>query len=75
MQTVTFGMDKQWGPTVYHRELYPVSCVKTWWKIVWEKRMDICMTGSLCCTAEIDMTSYNNCTLIQTVFKSHTMQK
>ena len=25
MQTITFRMDRQWGPTVQHRELYPVS--------------------------------------------------
>ena len=24
-QTVTFRMDKQWGPTAQHKELYPVS--------------------------------------------------
>ena len=34
MQTVTFGMDGQCGPTVQNREL--------------------CMTGSLCCTTEIE---------------------
>ena len=26
---VTFGMDKQWGPTVQHRELCPISWVRT----------------------------------------------
>ena len=25
MQTITFKMDKQQGPTVQHRELYPIS--------------------------------------------------
>ena len=25
MQTITFRMDKQQGPTVQHRELYPIS--------------------------------------------------
>ena len=29
MQTVTFGMNKQWGPTVQHRKLCPVSWVRT----------------------------------------------
>ena len=29
LQTVTFRMDKQWGPTVQHRELCPVSWVGT----------------------------------------------
>ena len=42
MQTITFGMDKQWGRTVQHRELYPISWVRIWWKIVW-KKMYICM--------------------------------
>ena len=30
-------MDKQWGPTVQHKEPYPISWDKTWWKTVWEK--------------------------------------
>ena len=30
-------MDKQCGPTLQHRELYPVSWDKAWWEIVWEK--------------------------------------
>ena len=38
MQTIPFRMDKQWGPTVQHRELDPISWDRTWWKIVWEKR-------------------------------------
>ena len=28
MQTITFRMDKQQGPTVQHRELYSISCDK-----------------------------------------------
>ena len=28
MQTIIYRMDKQQGPTVYHRELYPISCDK-----------------------------------------------
>ena len=32
-----FRMDKQWGPSLQHRELYPVSWDRTWWKIVQEK--------------------------------------
>ena len=36
MQTVIFGMDGQWDPTVQHREM--------------------CVTGSLCCTTELDET-------------------
>ena len=50
-----FRMDKQQSPTILHRELYPVSWDRPWWKTVWEKEcIYICMTGSLCCTAEID---------------------
>ena len=37
MQTITFRMDKQWGPTAQHRELYLISWGRTRWKIVWEK--------------------------------------
>ena len=34
MQTVTFEMDEQWGSTVHHRELCPISWVGTRWKTV-----------------------------------------
>ena len=27
----------QWGPTVQHRELCPISWGRIWWKTVWEK--------------------------------------
>ena len=37
MQTIAFGMDKQWDPAVWHRELYLVTCDGTWWRIIWEK--------------------------------------
>ena len=37
MQTITPGMDKQWDPSVWHRELYLVTCNGTWQKIMWEK--------------------------------------
>ena len=30
--TIIYGMDKQQGPTVQHRELYPISCAKSQWK-------------------------------------------
>ena len=32
MQTIIYRMDKQQGPTVYHRELYSISCDKPQWK-------------------------------------------
>ena len=28
MQTIIYKMDKQQGPSVQHRELYPISCDK-----------------------------------------------
>ena len=34
---MTWRMEKQWGLTIQHRELYPVSWDRPWWKIVWEK--------------------------------------
>ena len=36
MQTVIFGMDEKWGPTVQY--------------------MELCVTGSLSCTTEIEET-------------------
>ena len=41
MQTVAFGVDKQWNPAVEHRELYPVICDRTWWIIMWEEVCNI----------------------------------
>ena len=32
MKTITFRMDKQQGPTVQHRELYPISWDKLYGK-------------------------------------------
>ena len=37
MQTITFSLDKQWGPIVQHRELHPISWDRTWRKILREK--------------------------------------
>ena len=37
MQTIPFRMENQWGPTVQHRELYPITRDRTCWKTVWEK--------------------------------------
>ena len=53
MQTITYKMDGQQGPTVQHRELYSISCDKPQWKRI-RKRIHI--TESLCCTAEINKT-------------------
>ena len=30
-------IDKQWGPTVQHREPYPDSCDRRWWRIILKK--------------------------------------
>ena len=50
-----YGMDKQQGPTVEHRELYSVSYNK--WKRIFKKEcIHICITESLCCTAKINTT-------------------
>ena len=50
MQTFTLGIDKQWGPTVQHRELCPISWVRMWFMDdgMKKKNVHICMTGSLC---------------------------
>ena len=32
MQSSIYRIDKQQGPTVYHRELYLISCDKPYWK-------------------------------------------
>ena len=50
---------KKWDTATYHRELYLVTCDGTWWMIIWEKEciyayIFIYMTGSICCTVEID---------------------
>ena len=62
-------MDKQWGPTAQHRELYPISWDRAWWKIVSEKSVYVYMTGSLCYTVEIDTTLYINDILIKLKLK------
>ena len=59
MQTIAFGMDEHWDPAVQRWELYLVTCDGTWWRIMGEKEyicVCMCMTGSLCCTVEIDRT-------------------
>ena len=55
------------SPTVQHRELYPLG--KNMMEDRMRKRMYICMTGSLCCTAEIDTTLSINSTLTKIKFK------
>ena len=57
VQTITFRKGKQWGATVQHRELCPISWGQNRMKDSMKKKnVRICMTGSLCCTAEIEGT-------------------
>jgi len=37
VQTIPLRMDKQWGPTVQHRELYPIPQDRMW------RKMGMCM--------------------------------
>ena len=64
MQNIAFKVGKQWDPAVEPRELYLVICDGTW---SCEKKkihthththiyLYVCMTGSVCCTAEVDRT-------------------
>ena len=43
MQTIASGMDKQWDSAVQHQELYLVTYDGTWWGIMWEKKIYVCM--------------------------------
>ena len=67
MQTISFGMDKQWDPAIYStgNYIYLVTCDGTWWRIMGEKeciyvRVWERETGSLCCTEEIYRTLWTN---------------
>ena len=44
-----YKIGKQEGSTVWHRELYSISCNKLQWKIIWKR---IYISESLCCTPE-----------------------
>ena len=53
MQTIAFGMDKQWDPAVEHWELYLITCDEAGCRIIWEKEcIYVCVTGSPCYTVE-----------------------
>ena len=66
MYITVYGMDGQQGPAVYHRDLHSTFCDNLHGKRIWE-RMDvyICITESLCSTAEINTTLQINCTSIK----------
>lgn len=51
------------GPTVQHRELFPICWDRTRRRIIWEKNAYIGMTQSLWCPAEIGTTWQISCTL------------
>ena len=48
MQTIAFGVDKQWDPAIKLRELYLVTCDGTWWRIMWEKKICVCVCVCMC---------------------------
>ena len=55
MQTIMFRMHKQHYFAICHKELYPISWDKPQWKrILKKKRMYVCKTELLFCTAEVD---------------------
>ena len=57
MQTIAFGVDKQWDSAVEHKELYLVTYDGAWWRIMWEKEfVYIYMIGSFWCAVKIDRT-------------------
>ena len=65
MQTIIFRMDKQQGPTVYHRELYLLHCDKSIMGKSMKNKKYICIAESLCCTAGINTTMQINYTSIK----------
>ena len=58
MHTFAFGVDKQWDPAVWHRELYPVDCdAKLMWgkknMYVWLGHFDVQQKLTECCKSNI----------------------
>ena len=64
MQTIAFGVDKQWDSAVKHKELYLVICDGIWLRIMWKECIYVCVCvcvcRSLCCTVENWQNSVNN---------------
>ena len=57
MQTITFRMDKQWGPTVQHTELYIVlgqNMIEDGKRNYTHTHKHTNMTGTLCYPGKID---------------------
>ena len=58
MYTTIYKIDSQQGPAAQHREIHSTLCNNLYGKQIF-KRMDICITNSLCCTSETDILSTN----------------
>ena len=57
MQTIIHRIDKEQIPTVYHRELYSISCDRPKWKIIFFKNnVYRYISESLCCTSVVNTT-------------------
>ena len=55
--TMLYAMTGQQGPTVEHRELYPIFCDHLDGERNWRRTgVCTCVTASLCCTAEMNTT-------------------
>ena len=52
MHTTTYRRDKHHGRTARHRALHSVSWDEPHWKEYEKKNVYMCVTESLCCTAE-----------------------
>ena len=55
LKTLISGMNKPQGPVVKHRKLYSISGHKPYWRRMWT-RTCVCVTESLCWTAEHNTT-------------------
>ena len=56
MQTIIYRMDKQQGPILYSTGNYIQYPMINYNRKEYQKNVYICITESLCCTAEINTT-------------------
>ena len=56
MQTIIYRMDKQQNPTVWHMELYSISCNKLYGKEYENEYGYIYISELLCCVPETNTT-------------------